>query len=77
MTGLGSLFRRWQVERYEARRRHEEQKLFKLRVLLGAYGLETYQEPEPSSLNDSLLVAWLAATDQPEAVGTGKAFRGK
>jgi hypothetical protein len=68
MTGLRSIYRHWQVEHYEARRRHEEQSLFESRVRLGAFGVRTYEEAPPSNLNDSLLVAWLAAGDRPDDV---------
>ena len=63
MAGLRSLYGHWQVEHYEARRRHEQEALLEFRDVLGAYGFDVYPQPEPSSLNDSLLVAWLAADD--------------
>jgi len=63
MACLRSLYRHWQVEHDEARRRHEQEELLRFRKVLGAYGLDVYPQAEPSNLNDSLLVAWLAADD--------------
>lgn len=63
MAGLRSIFRRWQLEHYEALRRRERENITNSRKVLGAYGLDAYPQVEPSDLNDSLLVAWLSADD--------------
>ncbi len=63
MAGLRSIYKHWQVEHDDARRRHEQQDLLRFRQILGAYGLDVFPQAEPSNLNDSLLVAWLAADD--------------
>lgn len=66
MAGLRSLYRHWQVGHYEVQRRREEQQQFEFQTILGAYGFNVHPQAEPSNLNESLLVAWLAATDPPE-----------
>jgi hypothetical protein len=67
MVGFRSLCRHWQIEHHEAQRCHEEERLLRFRAVLGAYGYDLYPQAEPSSLNDSLLVARLAATDSLES----------
>ena len=63
MASLRSVYRHWQSEHAEARRRREQDHLLQSRQVLGAYGLDVYPQAEPSTLNESLLVAWLAADD--------------
>lgn len=52
---------RWRAGRAAAQRLHQQEELLRFHRVLGAYGLDFYPQPEPSTLNDSLLVTWLAA----------------
>lgn len=59
---------RWRIEMDQLRRQHAAWRQTQSRGLLGAYGYDVYPGVEPSELNDSLLVAWLAAEDGRSAV---------
>lgn len=61
MALLHSCYKRWRARRAAAQRIHQQEEVRRSHLVLGAYGLDFYPEPEPSTLNDSLVVSWLTS----------------